>query len=65
MTRLLQAGTVSSRLLCCPVFGTEDFFMGIGELFLLAVGLVILATYLLFICGSVALCKLLQKNKRY
>lgn len=33
--------------------------------FFVAVLLVILATYLLFICGSVALCKILQKNKRY
>jgi len=30
--------------------------------FFVAVLLVILATYLLFICGSVALCKILQKN---
>ena len=34
-------------------------------LFFVAVLMVILATYLLFIAGSVALCKLLQKNKRY
>ena len=34
-------------------------------LFFIAVLMVILATYLLFIAGSVALCKLLQKNKRY
>lgn len=34
-------------------------------LFFFAVLLVIVATYLLFIAGSVALCKLLQKNKRY
>ena len=33
--------------------------------FLVAVVLVIIATYLLFIAGSVALCRLLQKNKRY
>lgn len=33
--------------------------------FFVAVLLVILATYLLFICGSVALCKMLQKNKHY
>ncbi len=33
--------------------------------FFVAVLLVILATYLLFICGSVALCKILQKNKHY
>lgn len=33
--------------------------------FFVAVILVIIATYLLFISGSVALCRLLQKNKRY
>ena len=35
------------------------------EVFFLAVLMVIVATYLLFIAGSVALCKLLQKNKKY
>ena len=34
-------------------------------LFFVAVGIVIAATYLLFMAGSVLLCKLLQKNKRY
>ena len=33
--------------------------------FFVAVILVILATYLLFIAGSVVICRLLQKNKRY
>ncbi|MDE7290133.1 MAG: FtsX-like permease family protein, partial [Oscillospiraceae bacterium] len=33
--------------------------------FLLAVIMVILATYMLFIAGSVAVCRLLQKNKSY
>ena len=33
--------------------------------FLVAVILVIVATYLLFISGSVAFCRILQKNKRY
>ena len=33
--------------------------------FLAAVVMVILATYMLFMSGSVALCKLLQKNKKY
>lgn len=33
--------------------------------FFVAVGMVIVATYLLFIAGSVACCRLLQKNKRY
>lgn len=34
-------------------------------IFFLAVIMVILATYLLFITGSVVFCRLLQKNKRY
>ena len=34
-------------------------------LFFLAVVLVIIATYILFITGSVVLCRMLQKNKRY
>lgn len=34
-------------------------------IFFVAVIMVIIATYLLFIAGSVAMCKLLQKNKRY
>lgn len=34
-------------------------------LFFVAVILVIIGTYLLFISGSVAMCKLLQKNKKY
>ena len=34
-------------------------------MFFIAVAMVIIATYLLFISGSVALCKLLQKNKKY
>lgn len=34
-------------------------------LFFLAVVMVILSTYFLFIAGSVALCRLLQRNKRY
>lgn len=33
--------------------------------FFIAVILVIIATYLLFITGSVVICRLLQKNKRY
>lgn len=33
--------------------------------FFVAVIMVILATYLLFVSGSVTLCRLLQKNKRY
>lgn len=33
--------------------------------FFIAVALVIVATYLLFIAGSVMLCRLLQKNRRY
>ncbi len=38
--------------------------MAIG-LFFIAVILVIIATYLLFIAGSVVFCRTLQKNKRY
>lgn len=34
-------------------------------MFFVAVGMVIVATYLLFTSGSVLLCKLLQKNKAY
>ena len=34
-------------------------------LFFVAVIMVIIATYLLFIAGSVALCRLLQKNRRF
>lgn len=34
-------------------------------IFFVAVGMVIVATYLLFIAGSVVLCRVLQKNKRY
>ena len=33
--------------------------------FLVAVVMVIIATYLLFVAGSVVLCKILQKNKKY
>lgn len=33
--------------------------------FFVAVVMVIIATYLLFVAGSVALCKILQKNKKY
>lgn len=33
--------------------------------FMIAVIMVIVATYLLFVAGSVALCKILQKNKNY
>ena len=33
--------------------------------FFIAVGMVIVATYLLFLAGSVLLCRLLQKNRRY
>ncbi len=33
--------------------------------FFIAVAMVVVGTYLLFVAGSVALCRLLQKNKRY
>lgn len=35
------------------------------SVFSIAVVMVIIATYMLFIAGSVALCKILQKNKKY
>lgn len=35
------------------------------SVFFVAIVLVIISSYLLFICGSVALCRILQKNKRY
>lgn len=42
-----------------------DTPLGALTLFFVAVVMVIAATYLLFISGSVLLCRLLQKNKRY
>ncbi|MCD8354843.1 MAG: ABC transporter permease, partial [Clostridiales bacterium] len=33
--------------------------------FFLAVALVVVGTYLIFVAGSVVLCRILQKNKRY
>ncbi len=42
----------------------EDPLSALG-LFFIAVGVVIVATYLLFIAGSVTLCRSLQKNKGY
>ncbi|MGN1422974.1 MAG: FtsX-like permease family protein [Oscillospiraceae bacterium] len=48
---------------CIAIF-TENPSMAVF-LFFVAVILVVIATYLLFISGSVALCRLLQKNKIY
>lgn len=42
----------------------QDPLSALG-LFFVAVGVVIVATYLLFIAGSVTLCRALQKNKSY
>lgn len=42
----------------------EDPVVALGWFFV-AVVMVIIATYLLFIAGSVAMCRLLQKNKKY
>lgn len=39
--------------------------MSAMAMFFVAVVMVIIATYLLFISGSVALCRILQKNKKY
>lgn len=44
---------------------TIDNPMAAIFLYFVAVTMVIVATYMLFISGSVALCKALQKNKRY
>lgn len=44
---------------------TVDNPMAAIFLYFVAVTMVIVATYMLFISGSVALCKALQKNKRY
>ena len=40
-----------------PLLALQEFFI--------AVVMVIIATYILFTAGSVALCKLLEKNKKY
>lgn len=44
---------------------TMDDPLGVVMIFFLAVLLVIAATYLLFVAGSVVFCRLLQKNKKY
>lgn len=44
---------------------TIDDPMSAISLFFVAVIMVIAATYILFIIGSIALCKILQKNKKY
>lgn len=54
---LLAAGYVLANIVKNPIFAILVFFG--------AVILVIIATYLLFISGSVVICKLLKRNKRY
>lgn len=54
---LLGAGYVISQIINDPMSAIGMFFI--------AVILVILGTYCCFIAGSVALCKLLRKNKNY
>lgn len=54
---LLGAGYVISQIISDPMSAIGMFFI--------AVILVILGTYCCFIAGSVALCKLLRKNKTY
>ncbi len=54
---LLGAAYYLAVTISDPVTAISTFF--------LAVVMVILATYLLFIAGSVTLCRILQKNKRY
>ncbi len=39
--------------------------IAVVNIFFIAVTMVIVATYMIFTAGSVALCKLLQKNKKY
>lgn len=54
---LLVAGYVLANIVKDPIFAILAFFV--------AVILVIAATYMLFISGSVVICKLLKKNKKY
>lgn len=54
---LLALAYVIASLVKDPVAALPAFF--------LAVILVIIATYLLFITGSVVICRILQKNKKY
>ncbi len=54
---LLVAGYVLANIVKNPIFAILAFFG--------AVILVIAATYMLFISGSVVICKLLKKNKKY
>lgn len=54
---LLVAGYVLANIVKDPIFAILAFFG--------AVILVIAATYMLFISGSVVICKLLKKNKKY
>ena len=48
----------------CIAIKIEDP-MSAFMLFFVAVGMVIIATYLLFISGSVVFCRILRKNKKY
>ena len=54
-------------ILCIAYYmsATIENPMGAIQLFFVAVIMVIVATYILFIIGSVAFCKLLQKSKNY
>lgn len=54
---LLVAGYILANIVKDPIFAILAFFG--------AVILVIAATYMLFISGSVVICKLLKKNKKY
>lgn len=58
------AGVVLLALAYYMAVTIEDPIMAIPAFFI-AVAMVIAATYLLFITGSVVLCRLLQKNKSY
>lgn len=54
---ILTAAYYTAATIESPVTALAIFFV--------AVAMVIIATYLLFISGSVILCRILQKNKRY
>ncbi len=60
-------GTIGFVVLIAAYYIAVSITDPISALFIFfgAVAMVIVATYLLFMSGSVLLCKLLQKNKRY
>lgn len=61
---LALIGTIILSYAYYLALSVEEPLSALGR-FMIAVILVIVATYLLFIAGSVVICRLLQKNKRY